>query len=84
VERGAGQGGGEVRGVDWVCGGSGRVGEEWTVMMREIGERGAGDRFGFWWFQEAVISLYTQKVATPLLVVPPPEKPKTLKHNPTQ
>ena len=46
MERGAGQGGGEVRGADWVCGGSGRVGEEWTVMMREIDERGAGDRFG--------------------------------------
>ncbi len=22
------------------------MGEEWTVMMREIGERGAGDGFG--------------------------------------
>ncbi len=37
-----------------------------------------------WWFQEAVVSLYTQKVATPLLVAPPPEKPKILKLIPTR
>lgn len=33
MESGAGEGGGEIGEVDWVCGGGRGLGKEWAVMI---------------------------------------------------